>query len=484
MSEWKKSGGSEDRVSKTGVSGEHSSPKRAGRRQGQLHLGAFLYYTGHHHTAWRQPDSGVEKLFDFDFYKRLAQTAERGKFDMIFFADLLYAQNVGPAAAGMLEPLTLLSALSVVTERIGLTATVSTTYNEPYNVARKFATLDHISGGRAGWNIVTSQLDVEALNYGRGKHPEHGLRYEMAREFAEAATRLWDSWQDDALILDRQSGQFADEARITPADYSGQWYSTRGPLNVPRPPQGYPVLIQAGSSGPGQDFAASFGEVIFTAQQSLAAAKEFYAGLNGKLAEHGRLPGSLKIMPGLSPVIGDTEEEAQLRFRQLQDLIPDDTIVLMLSGLLNFDLGGYPLDGQLPEIPDPVGASNGMKSRVQLIMDTARREQLSIRQIGKRLIGARGHLQFVGTPQQLADLMEHWFEEYGCDGFNIMPPVLPGHLDDFVDKVVPILQDRGLFRSDYSGRTLREHLGLERPAAGHFTKRAQLAEAGAEVSGV
>jgi len=441
-----------------------------GKRQEQLHLGAFIYYTGHHHAGWRHPESGVEGMFDVKFYQKLAKTAERGKFDMLFFADLLYATNVGQAVAGMLEPLTLLSALSAVTEKIGLTATVSTTYNTPFNVARKFSSLDHISGGRAGWNIVTSQLDLEAHNYGQPKHPEHGLRYKMAREFVDATTRLWDSWEDGALVLDRVSGQFADESKVKPVDFSGEWYSTKGPLNVPRSPQGYPVLIQAGSSGPGQDFAASIGEVIFTAQQSLEAAKIFYESVNSKLGEYGRERGSLKIMPGLSPILGATEEEARQRYQELQELIPAAHIVGFLSGFLGVDLSSYSLDDQLPDIPDPVEASNGMKSRVQLIMDMARKDKLSMRELGSRMLGARGHLQFVGTPEQLADLIELWFEEYGCDGFNIMAPVLPGGLDDFVDYVVPILQQRGLFREDYTGDTLRDHLGLERPSEGHFRK--------------
>jgi len=438
------------------------------KRKDELHLGAFIYYTGHHHYGWRHPESGAEKIFDYSFYRDVAKTAERGKFDMMFLADLLYVMGADQAAAGMLDPMTVMSALAVETTKLGLTATVSTTYNEPYNTARKFATLDHISNGRAGWNIVTSQLDTEAYNYGREKHPPHETRYEMAREFTEVVTKLWDSWGDDSLIVDREQSRFADTTKIKEVEYKGKWYSTKGTLNVPRPPQGYPVLIQAGSSEPGKEFAASFGEVIFTAQQSLAAAQAFYQSVNSKLEEHGREPGSLKIMPGISPIIGATEEEAKAKYEQLQSFIPPATVVTMLSGMLNFDLSSYPLDGQLPEIPDPVEASNGMKSRVQLIMDTARRDNLSILELGRRLIGARGHLQYVGTYDGLADLIQLWFEEYGCDGFNIMPPVLPGNLDEFVDHVIPILQDRGIFRREYTGNTLREHLGLERPTIGHF----------------
>lgn len=448
------------------------------RRDHQMHLGAFIYYAGHHHAGWRHPASNVEGIFGIELYKQLAATAERGKFDMMFFADLLYVTQVENSASGMLDPLTLLSALSTVTDKLGLTATVSTTYNEPYNVARKFASLDLISGGRAGWNIVTSQLDIEAHNYGKPKHPEHGLRYEMAREFVEAVTRLWDSWEDDALVLDRESGKFADGEKVRPVDFKGQWYSTKGPLNVPRPPQGYPVLIQAGSSGPGQDFAAQYGEVIFTAQQSKKAAQAFYGSVNSKLSQYGRASGSLKIMPGLSPVIGSTEEEARRKAQELLELIPPASAITVLSGFLNYDLSGYPLDQPLPRnIPDPVAASNGMKSRVQLYMDMAYQGNLSILELGRKILTSRGHMQFVGTPEQLADMMQDWFEGYACDGFNIMPPVLPGDLEDFVNTVIPLLQERGLFRTEYSGTTLREHLGLTRPNPGHFRREVHQAAA-------
>lgn len=435
----------------------------AKKRQSQLHLGAFIYFTGHHHAGWRHPESGVEKMFDIDWYKRIAQTAEKGKFDMIFFADLLHLIYPSRAAAGMLDPVSLLSALSMVTDKIGLTATLSTTYNEPFNAARRLSTLDHISRGRTGWNIVTSQVDTEARNFGRDKHPEHGTRYEMAQEFVDVVTALWDSWPQDSIVMNRASGTFVDESKLRIADYQGKWYSTQGLLNVPSPPQGYPVLIQAGSSDPGQDFAAKVGEVIFTAQTSLTAAQDFYRTVNEKLLAVGRERGSLLIMPGLSPILGSTVEEARRKERELLDLIDPQEAVMMLSGILQTDLSGYPADGSLPDISDLVEASNGMKSRVQLIMDLAREEQLSIAELGRRLLGARGHMQFVGTPEQLADLMEEWFNGYGCDGFNIMPPVLPGDLDDFVEHVVPELQRRGLFREEYEGMTLREHLGLSEP---------------------
>ncbi|WP_422657012.1 LLM class flavin-dependent oxidoreductase [Paenibacillus sp. EC2-1] len=444
-----------------------------GIRNEQMHLGAFIYYTGHHHAGWRHPDSAVEQLFDISFYQKLAETAERGKFDMLFFADLLYVhvQQVEQSVSGMLDPMTLLPALSMVTQKIGLTATVSTTYNEPYNVARKFASLDYISGGRSGWNIVTSQLDIEAQNFGREKHPEHGLRYKMAQEFVDVTTRLWDSWQDDALILDREQGKFADSTKVRSVDYKGQWSSTLGPLNVPRPPQGYPVLIQAGSSEAGQDFAAQYAEVIFTAQTSLEAAKSFYKSVKSKLSKYGREPGDVKIMPGLSPVIGNTEQEAWRKYYELQALIPESTAVAVLSGFLNYDLSGLSPDQPLPsDIPDPVAASNGMKSRIQLLLDLAYKEKLSIAELGRKVLASRGHMQFVGTPEQLADFMQEWYEDYACDGFNIMAPVLPGGLEEFVDLVIPVLQERGLFRQDYTGTTLRDHLGLPRPSVNYFRK--------------
>ena len=441
------------------------------KRAGQLRLGAFIYYSGHHSASWRHPEARSNEIFSVDLYNDLAQTAERGKFDMMFLADLLYAINVEKAASGMLDPVTLLSAISTSTTKLGLTATVSTTYNQPYNVARRYATLDHISKGRAAWNIVTSQLDIEAHNYGKEKHPEHGLRYEMAEEFVDLVTALWDSWDDDAIALDKENGIFAHAQKVKEINYQGRWYSSKGPLNVPRPPQGYPVLVVAGSSEAGKDFAAKTGEVVFTAQQSLESAQQFYRSIHEKLAAQGRHENSIKIMPGISPIVARTEEEAWAKHAQLQNLITEQDAVTAVAGFIGFDLSSYDPHGPLPEnLPDVAGASNGMKSRVQLFMDTAKTENLSIVELGRKMLGARGHLQFVGTPEQLADLLELWFNEYACDGFNIMPPVLPVGLDDFVDLVIPVLQERGLFRKEYEGNTLREHLGLERPAYHHFKK--------------
>jgi alkanesulfonate monooxygenase len=434
----------------------------------QLRLGAFLPGSGHHVAAWRHPDAQADGGLNFQHYRRLAQTAERGKFDMLFLADGVAVRERGQGKEALsrttvvhFEPLTLLSALSVVTERIGLTATVSTTYNEPYHLARKFASLDHLSGGRAGWNLVTSATEAEAKNFSRDKHMEHTLRYERAKEFVDVVTALWDSWEDDAFFRDKESGVYFDPDKLHIPNHKGEHFSVRGPLNVARPPQGYPVIIQAGSSEDGKNLAAQTAEVIFTAQQTLAEAQAFYADVKGRLAKYGRSSDSLKIMPGVFPVIGKTEQEAKDKFDQIQELIDPVVGLSLLGGMIGgFDLSSYPLDGPLPDLPE----TNGGKSRQKLLTDLARRENLTIRQLYLWIAGARGHRQILGTPQQIADQLEDWFVNGGADGFNIMPPYLPGGLDDFVDLVVPELQRRGLFRTEYEGRTLRENLGLPRPA--------------------
>lgn len=440
------------------------------KRDGQLKLGAFIYYNGHHSQSWRNKNANAKDIFGIDYYKKNAQIAERGKFDMIFLADYLYVANVENVPAGMLDPVNVLSAISAVTENVGLTATVSTTYNSPFNVARRQATLDHISSGRAGWNIVTSQHDIEAQNYGREKHPEHGLRYKMAAEFVDVARDLWDSWEDDAIIADKEKGQFTKLGSVKEINYKGQWYSSRGPLNVPRPPQGYPVLIVAGSSEPGIDFAGQTGEVVFTAQQTLHGAKSLYKKVKDAAAAYGRDPESVKIMPGIAPVIGRTKEEALKKYDELNNLISEEDAVRTISYFLNFDLSKYPAHGPLPfdDLPDLVNQTNTMKSRVQLFLDSAREEGNSIVKLGRKMHGARGHFEFIGTPDEFADLVEEWYNEYACDGFNIMPPILPGDLEEFVELVIPVLQERGLFRTEYEGQTLRENLGLVRPEPGHF----------------
>ncbi|WP_416424849.1 LLM class flavin-dependent oxidoreductase [Pseudomonas sp. App30] len=435
----------------------------------QMSLGAFLMGSGHHVAAWRHPRAWAGGNLDFAHFKRLAQTAERGKFDAIFFADnlaLMGSPELGQytTAGDVFDPLVLLSGLATVTERIGLVSTVSTSYNAPYLLARKFASLDHLSNGRSAWNLVTSATDLEALNFGREEHFEHGDRYQRAEEFIDVVTGLWDSFEDDAFVHDKASGVYFQPHKLHTLGHRGDYYQVRGPLNIPRTPQGHPVLIQAGSSEPGKALAARTAEVVFTAQQTLGNAQAFYADLKGRLAAHGRGRDELKIMPGISPVIGRSQGEAEDIFGELQARLDPRVGLGLLAGMAGgIDLSGHDLDGPLPELP----VSNAMQSRQALFIDLARRENLSIRQLYLKVAGARGHHTVIGTPQAVADTLEQWFVEGAGDGFNIMPPILPGGLDDFVQQVVPILQQRGLFRREYSGTTLRQHLGLARPGNRH-----------------
>ena len=433
----------------------------------EMKLGAFFMIPGHHVAAWRHPQAEVKDIMNFDFIKKLAQTAERGKFDLLFLADhvSLNTQDekvLGQTVNTRFEPFTLLSALSAVTKHIGLVGTVSTTYNEPYHVARKFASLDHLSNGRAGWNVVTSGSDLEARNFNLDEHPLHEKRYERAEEFVNVAQKLWDSWEDEALVMDKESAQFADGSKIHAVNHKGEWFSVAGPLNISRPVQGHPVVVQAGSSEAGRELAARTAEVIFTAWQTLEEAQAFYADVKGRMAKYGRSPEELKIMPGVFPVIGHTEGEAYEKKQELVDLIPEGAGVSLLSKMINVDLSGYPLDGPVSELPD-LEEINGTKSRFQLVKDVADREGYTIRQLYQHIAGARGHRKIKGTPVQIADQLQEWFENGAADGFNVMPPYLPGGLDDFVDQVIPELQKRNLFKTEYTGSTLRENLGLQRP---------------------
>ncbi|MEV0582554.1 LLM class flavin-dependent oxidoreductase [Nonomuraea sp. NPDC050310] len=432
----------------------------------KLHLNAFLYGVGHHEAAWRHPRTEPSRLTDVRHYQELAKIAERGKLDSLFLADgLALWGDVRHNALGGLEPLTLLSALAAVTDRIGLIATVSTTYNEPFHVARKFASLDHISGGRAGWNIVTSAGEAEARNFGI-ERPPHAERYARADEFLEVATKLWDSWEDDAIVGDRVGGTYADVSRIHPIGHGGPHFRVEGPLNTSRSPQGRPLLVQAGSSEDGKEFAARHAEAVFTAQQTLREAREFSVDLKARLPRHGRRQDELLVLPGISPIIGSTEREALRLEKELEELIIPAYGLSQLSNLVGIDLDESALDRPLPEVSVE---TEGAQSRRRLVVDLARRERLTVRQLLARLAGGRGHRVVAGTPEQIADELQEWFEYGAADGFNIMPPLLPSSLTDFVDHVVPELQVRGLFRTDYQGRTLREHYGLARPASQYST---------------
>ena len=411
----------------------------------QMKLGLFLWATGHHIAAWRHPDAYVRAGIDIDHYIKLAQTAEAAKFDMVFCEDAagLREANVNIASQTSrsigFEPISLLAALAAQTERIGLVSTASTSYNEPYGLARMFASLDNLSGGRAGWNLVTSASPIEAANFGATGLRPHADRYARAREFATVVASLWNR---------RAAG------------HDGESFSVRDPLDIPPSPQGTPVMVQAGASEDGKDLAARTADVVFSAAQTFGEAKAFYDDLKGRLVAYGRQPDDVKIMPGVAPIVAATKAEAQAKYDALQELIPDDVGVALLSSYLSIsDLGRYPIDGPLPELPE----SEGMKSRQALVIEQARRDGLSIRELARYFAGARGHWRVVGTAEEIADELQARFEGGAADGFNVMPSWFPGELDAFVTLVVPELQRRGLFRKDYEGRTLREHLGLKRP---------------------
>lgn len=434
----------------------------------QLKLGAFLMATGHHVAAWRHKDVPANAGLDFKHYKHLAQVAEAAKFDALFVADSVAAPTDVSAShmarSDHFEPLTLMSALSAVTEHIGLICTATTSYNEPYHVARKFASLDHLSGGRAGWNLVTSDAAAEAQNFGRDEHIGHAERYSRAREFHKVVTGLWDSWEDDAFIRDKTSGQYYDPAKRHVLNHQGEHFKVKGPLNVARSPQGHPVIVQAGSSEVGRELSAETAEVVFTAQTSLANAQAFYADIKGRMARFDRDPESLKVMPGVFVVVGDSEALAREKFEEFQALVEPKVGVALLGRMLgNFDLSGYALDEPLPPLPL---TDSGQQSRQKLLTQLSRDENLTLAQLGRRIAGGRGHYSLIGTPTQIADELQVWFQERAADGFNVLVPHLPGGLEDVAWHVVPELQRRGLFRTEYSGSTLRDNLGLQRPRHG------------------
>jgi len=436
----------------------------------QLRLGAFMRPVSIHTSAWRYPGAFPDANFNFAHLKRFARTLERGRFDAFFMADHLAVMNMPMAAlkrsatVTSFDPLTLLPALAAVTEHIGLIATASTTYNEPYHVARKFASLDHISGGRAGWNLVTSANPQEAFNFGLDQHVEHGERYRRAREFFDVVTGLWDSWADDAFIRDVENGIYFDPDKLHVLNHEGEHFKVRGPLNIARPIQGWPVIVQAGASEAGRQIAAETAEMVFSGINDLADAQRFYADVKGRMAKLGRSPDHLKILPGAFVVVGDTVAEARAKKRHLDSLVHPDSGIASLSVRLGHDVSGFDLDGPLPEIPE----SNASKSGRERLVDLTRRENMTVRQLAQYVGGAFGTLEMIGTPATIADQMEEWLATGGSDGFNVMFLYLPGGLDDFVDRVVPELQRRGLFRRDYEGATLRENLGLPRPANRFF----------------
>ena len=433
-----------------------------------MRLGAFMRPVSIHTAAWRYPGAYRDANFNFEHYQRFVGTLEHGCFDAFFMADHLAVMNMPMAAlkrsatVTSFDPLTLLPALAVTTKHIGLVATASTTYNEPYHVARKFASLDHISDGRAGWNVVTSANPHEAMNFGFDEHMEHDQRYDRAHEFYDVVTGLWDSWADDAFLHDADSGIYFNPEKLRVLDHKGPHLKVRGPLNVARPIQGWPVIVQAGASEAGRALAAETAEVVFGAANTLSDGKAYYADLKRRMTDFGRQEDQLKVLPGAFIVVGETVAEAQEKKKLLDSLVHPDSGIATLSVLLGYDVSGLDLDKPLPELTE----SNASKSGQKKLVDMARRDNLTVGQLAQFVGGSFSVLEIVGTPKTIVDQMEEWFVSSACDGFNIMFPYLPEGLDNFVDKIVPELQRRDLFRREYEGTTLRENLGLARPDDG------------------
>jgi FMN-dependent oxidoreductase (nitrilotriacetate monooxygenase family) len=435
----------------------------------QMHLGAFMRPVSIHTAWWRHPDSAPEANFSLKHLVQCIQTLERGKFDAFFMADHLAVLNMPIEAlkrsgtVTSFEPFTLLSALAMVTERIGLIATASTTYDAPYHIARRFASLDHISSGRAGWNIVTTSNPDAARNFGITEHMDHAERYARAREFHDVVTGLWDSFAEDAFIRDKESGIFWDPARMHKLNHEGKYLSIAGPLNIARPVQGWPVIVQAGASDSGRQLAAEVAEMIFAAGGPIADARAYYADIKSRAAQAGRDPALIKILPGALVTVAETDEAAREKRALLDSLVHPDSGMGALSIALGVDARGFDLDAPLPDIPE----TNQSQSGRQRVLERARRDKLTVRQLAVAL-GGYGGLSFTGSAKTIADEMQHWLESDACDGFNIMFPTIPGGVEDFVRLVVPELQSRGIFRKEYAGTTLREHLGLPRPGNQFF----------------
>lgn len=424
----------------------------------QMHLGVFVLGTGNHVAGWRYP--GADDSFEsLPVVQRIARIAERGLFDLLFLGDGLTADpNAHPSFTARLEPVTMLAALAATTTHVGLGATASTTYSEPFTVARAFGSLDHLSGGRAAWNAVTSSGLSSGKNFGRA-HPPHAERYEVAEEFVDVVRGLWDCWEDGAIEADRTTGRYIDPAKVHALDHDGRYFNVKGPLNISRSPQGQPVILQAGASEPGQALAARTADVVFSVVQDMEESRRYYAELKGRMGAHGREPWGLSVLPGVMPVIGRTRDEALEILARLQSFVSETNSLSMLSNRLGQDMSAYPLDGPVPDLPLP-DTSHGF---ARAMLSKARRDNMTLRDLYNLTAAARGHWVLCGTAADIADTLEEWFVSHAADGFNILPPWFPGAFDDFVDLVVPELQRRGLFRRQYTGSTLREHLGLPRP---------------------
>jgi N-acetyl-S-(2-succino)cysteine monooxygenase len=440
-------------------------------QQRQLHLGAFLAGTGSNMASWRHPSAVADGAINLEYYRGLTRKAEAAKLDFVFFGDGLYiSEKSHPNFLNRFEPLTLLAALAVDTTHIGLAATLSTSYSDPYTVARQFSSIDHISRGRAGWNIVTSPLEGSALNYSRPEHPSHDLRYRMAHEFVEVTKGLWDSWEDDAFVRDKDTGAFFDPHKMHRLDHRGEFFTVQGPLNISRSPQGRPVLIQAGSSEAGREFASRHADVIFTSQSNLEEAARFYQDVKQRAAAHERDPGQVLILPGCGPIVGQTGEEAERKYREIAGLVGITDALNYLGRYFNdIDFTQFELDSPFPDLGD--FGRNGWESTTDRIKKLARDEGLTLREMALRVTTPKS--AFMGTPQQVADTMQHWLEAGAADGFMLSCPVLPQGFDDFIDQVLPILKERGLFRTEYQATTLHGNLGLPIPANRYAQARQQ-----------
>ena len=427
----------------------------------KLRLGTFLGGTGGNMASWRHPHAVADATINLDYFKILTRRAEAAKFDFAFFGDGLYiSEKSHPNFLNRFEPLTLLAALAMVTTHIGLAATLSTTYSDPYTVARQFASIDHLSNGRAGWNIVTSPLEGSALNYSKPAHPEHDLRYRMADEFLDVTKGLWDSWEDDAFIRNKATGVFFDAAKMHRLNHQGEFFSVQGPLNIARSKQGRPVLIQAGSSEAGKTFAARHADAIFTSQGTVAEAVQFYNDVKRRAAQYGRHPEEIVILPGCSPIVGQTPAEAEQKYQEIASLVDIGDALHYLGRYFNdLDFTQFELDAPFPDLGD--FGRNGWESTTDRLKYLARQEHLTLRQLALRTTTPKS--TFMGTPTHIADTMQAWLEAGAADGFMISGAVLPDGLLDFIDHVLPILQQRGLFRTEYEADTLRGNLGLPKP---------------------
>ncbi|WP_340014066.1 LLM class flavin-dependent oxidoreductase [Paenibacillus sp. FSL K6-1318] len=436
--------------------------------QRQLKLGANLNGVGNSISFWRHPDIPINASVSLEFYKKQVRIAEKGKFDLLFIADGLFInEKSNPHFLNRFEPLTLLSALAGASSHIGLVATLSTSYSEPFTVARQFASLDQLSDGRAGWNVVTSPLEGSALNFGKGEHPNHALRYEIAEEHLNVVKGLWDSWEDDAFVGDKEQGVFFDPAKLHTLNHKGVHFSVQGPLNVGRSKQGHPVIFQAGSSESGKDLAARSADAVYTGHETLEEAREFYRDVKARAVTYGRQAQDILIFPGIGPIVGRTAEEAEQKYQEIAQLVSIDQALNYLGRYFDhYDFSQYPLDEPFPEIGE-IG-SNSFRSTTDKIKQQAREQGLTLRQVA--LLASTPRTSFIGTPDQIADQIQEWFEGEAADGFNVRT-VVPNGLEDFVELVVPVLQERGLFRTEYEHETLRENLGLEIPSNRYTLER-------------